>query len=137
MKYQPYREIIEIETELKEYRNLCKGKSKKYHYYLDWEAYIQGLFSKFKSNDDRENFKHYLLNKYRFLKNFSSNYTPTIILYFTIIFQKISNEFSYILLSLSLSFTIVYIILQHNKYNEEFNFYCDLLEIIKKMEEKS
>ena len=106
MKYQPYREIINIDIELKEYIKLCKGKSKKYLYYSDWKAHIQELFSKFQSNDQIENFKHFLLNGRRISSAFSADYIPIIILYFTIIFSKMQNEYSIVICILLLAFTV-------------------------------
>lgn len=133
MKYQPYREIINIEIELKEYRILCRGKSKKYFYYLDWKAHIQELFFKFQSNDQIENFKHFLLNRQRISSAFSADYIPTIILYFTIIFSKMQNEYSIIICVLLLAFTVFFIMSGHYKYHEEFYFYCDLIKILEEI----
>lgn len=136
MKYQPYREIINIEIELKEYRKLCRGKSEKYLYYSDWKTHIQELFSNFQSNDKIENFKHFLLNRHRISSTFSADYIPIIILYFTIIFSKMQNEYSIVICILLLAFTVFFIMSGHYKYYEEFCFYCDLIEILKEIEEK-
>ena len=100
MKYQPYREIINIEIELKEYRKLCRGKSEKYLYYSDWKTHIQELFSNFQSNDKIENFKHFLLNRHRISSTFSADYIPIIILYFTfkLSFPPVPVNFSKLIL---------------------------------------
>ena len=51
MKYQPYLEIINLKSKMKEYKKLCKGKRKKFFYYTDWEKYIFGKFLQLDSTE--------------------------------------------------------------------------------------
>ena len=65
MKDSPYNSILNFKTEQKEYALLCKGKSKKYKLYTDWEEHIIECISKFKDEKDLYNFKRYCLNRER------------------------------------------------------------------------
>ena len=54
--YQPYSEIIDLQSELNEYKKLCDGKSTKYKYYLDWKSNIKNKLSCLDSDEKKKNF---------------------------------------------------------------------------------
>lgn len=74
MKYQPYSEIINLEKELKEYKKLCKGKSKKFRYFSEWESHIKRLLSTINDKEKLRNIKHYLINLERTSQSFPGHY---------------------------------------------------------------
>lgn len=65
MKNPPYKEIIDLNAERKEYSRLCNGKSRIFKLYTEWEDYIKRLLSGFNSPKDLYNFKHYCINAAR------------------------------------------------------------------------
>ncbi len=148
MKYQPYREIINLAPELKEYRKLCRGKSKKFTYYLEWKEHISKELLKLESYNRVENFKRFLINHNRVNKNINTYHVSLIIFGETMIFNtfdifKESDEkcniltFSnIIMLFLCIAIVILGIIHQSDYYNKEYCFYCDVLEILEEIYKK-
>lgn len=65
MKHHPYQEIINLYNESKEYDLLCRGKSKTYTYYSDWEEHILACLRKFPSQKELYDFKNFCKNKER------------------------------------------------------------------------
>ncbi len=63
MKHHPYQEIINLYIESKEYALLCRGKSKTYTYFSDWEDHILESLRKFPTQKQLYNFKRYCKNK--------------------------------------------------------------------------
>ena len=45
MKNPPYKEIIDLNAERKEYSRLCNGKSRIFKLYTEWEAHIKELLA--------------------------------------------------------------------------------------------
>lgn len=65
MKHLPYREIINLNDEAREYALLCRRKSTTYKHYSDWEEHITEHLKKFPTKKDLYNFKHFCINKER------------------------------------------------------------------------
>lgn len=59
-KKQPFIEIIDLNEEYKDYKDLCNNNSKKYTYYDDWKKYMIGKF-KTLPKEHFNNFKHFLM----------------------------------------------------------------------------
>lgn len=78
MKKQPYKEILCFETEYKEYKKLCKNKSKKYTYYSDWEKYLYSRFEQV-PKERLNDYKHYVGINYTFEKH-SKNITLSLLI---------------------------------------------------------
>lgn len=135
-KKQSYYEIINLEVELKEYRKLCKCKSEKFTYYLEWKKHIFHEFSKLDNLDRIENFKHYLINKCRGNKSIYTQLVPIMIFYFTIILDKVLPESVSILFLICIVIVLFYILLQNDYYNKGYYFYRDVLEILEEVYEK-
>ena len=68
MKHKPFIEIIDFEKELKEYKLLCRRKSKKFTYYLDWKNYIIDNVVKQISNQFSQNHLAPILTKGKVLR---------------------------------------------------------------------
>ena len=64
MKKAPYKEIIDMKAEQKEYALLCEGKSKKFKVYSEWEDHIKDLLAKFHTLKDLYNERTPLYEKY-------------------------------------------------------------------------
>lgn len=133
---QPYFETVDLEFELKEYRKLCRGTSKKFTYYLDWKKYISDKFSKLDSPDKTENFKHYLINNSRVNKSIYIQSVPIMIFYFTIIFGEIFQDADLLSLFIGVMFTLFFILFENDYYEKEHYFYCDLIEILEEIEKR-
>ncbi len=59
-KNQPFKEIIDLKSEYKDYKALCRNESSKYDYYDDWRDYLlNDVFSKIPEKHIN-NFKHFL-----------------------------------------------------------------------------
>ena len=136
-KNQPYSEIIDLQKELKEYRKLCRGKSKEFTYYLDWKQYMVKQIQKLKEPDKKDkiiNFKHFLINANRVNKNINQVFITIMIFIGTIMFTKTNLKIDFPLLLLLLIAIMLFLLLGHDKNNKEYCFYCDLIEIVKEIE---
>lgn len=133
---QPYSEIVDLKFELKEYRKLCKGTSKKFTYYLEWKKHISDKLSKLDSLDKVENFKHYLINHSRINKSMYIQLVPIMIFCFTIIFGKIFQDADLISLFMGIMLILFFILFENDYYDKERCFYCDVLEILEEVYEK-
>ena len=88
--YQPYSEIIDLQSELNEYKKLCDGKSTKYKYYLDWKSNIKNKLSCLDSDEKKKNFKHFLINRKRSCKDIHSIFIPIMTCCITIFLNAIT-----------------------------------------------
>lgn len=52
MKRSPYKEILDLGVERKEYARLCNGKSERFKLYSEWEGYIKSRLLRFKTDKD-------------------------------------------------------------------------------------
>ena len=138
-KYQPYSEIIDIQSELKEYKKLCDGKSKNYKYYLDWKSVIANKMSGLDSDEKRDNFKHFLINRKRSSENINEIYIPVTTCCITILLNAITIILSDIYRMKWIMFFIIICLLLWNvrsflkdykKNSMEYCFYCDLIDIM-------
>lgn len=132
MKYQPYSEIINLEKELKEYKKLCKGKSKEFRYFSEWESHIKRLMSTIDDEEKLKNLKHYLINLERSAKSIPSHYFEIMLLVLTLILDRIG--ISYWGLLLVLLVFVFYTLSQNDEYTKNYNFYCDVISIISELE---
>lgn len=148
-KKQPYIEIIDLQSEIKEYMKLCRGKSEKFTYYLDWKKHIIEKLLNLKSLDEIENFKHYLINHNRVNKSIYIQIVPLLIFYFTIMFgnlpKEVNNQALNLLVNLIVNLivalilvfiSLIIILFQNDYYNKEYCFYCDVLEILEEISVK-
>lgn len=136
MKYQPYLEIINLKSEIKKYKKLCKGKSKKFFYYTDWEKYIFEKFSQLDSTEKINNFKHYLIREKRIDKNIKSYYVTLMVFFLTTAINRLNVSFTIPIFIVFMFVIIFEITIQTDENDIEYCFYCDLLEILQKLEEK-
>lgn len=137
MKKQPYSEIINLRTELKEYKKLCRGKSKEFIYYLDWKKYISEKLTKLDNCDKVENFKHFLLNHNRVNKNINT-YSVTIMIFcLSLIINNINAEYNWISLIILILIILFAMMYQSDVQNKEYCFYCDLIEIVEEIEKNT
>lgn len=133
MKRCPYSEIIDFKSERKEYKRLCKSKSKQFAYYSDWEDHIKCLVSRIEDPKMIKNFKHYLINLEQISCVLPSVFLQIAIFAITVyISAEISNGESYIAILLSVVSAcaiFVYITLKHDNL-----FYKDIINIIEEIE---
>lgn len=135
-KHIPYSEIIDISAELKEYRKLCRRKSKKFKYYLEWKEYISEKISRLDTPDKKENFKHYLINHNRVNKNTNSYFITLMIFCVNLYINKIDVKINFLSLTISIIIIMFQMIYQSDVYEKEYCFYCDLIEILEEIEKK-
>ena len=137
MKTQPYSEIINLSAELKEYKKLCKGKSKKFTYYLDWKKYISEKLTKLESHDKVENFKHFILNHNRVNKNINTYFVTIMIFCLNFYINKIIAEYDWLTITIFILFIIFQLLFQSDANEKEYCFYCDLIEIVEEIEKNT
>lgn len=135
-KYAPYSEIINISEELKEYRRLCRRKSKKFTYYLDWKKYISEKVSRLDTPDKRENFKHYLINHNRVNKNTNSYFITLMIFCMNPFINYYTPKSNIINIIITISIILFLLLFSHDANNKEYCFYCDLIEVLEEIEKK-
>ncbi len=136
MKYNPYQEIFDFTIELKEYKKLCRGRSKKYKYFSDWKEYIVSCLEKFDTKKDIDNFKHYCINAERTGRMIPDLYINYIILFITICIDRYVKELNWIVWLVIFILTLVFIILGSDFYNKDNYFYKDIVDIIEETETK-
>ena len=134
LKKNPYAEIIDLDKELKEYKKLCRCRSKKFAYYTDWEKYICKLLEKFETDIDLYNFKRYCMNYGRTATTIPGIYINIMILYITIFIDKCVTELNFLVWLFIMLLSVILILAQNISYNNEDYFYKDIIEIIESLE---
>lgn len=135
-KEPPYFEILNLNVELKEYKDLCKGKSQKFIYYLDWKEHISHELYKIDDLVKMENYKHYLINNCRVNKSIYVQFVPLGIFYFTLLIGNLFPKADFVSVLLGVAISLFFILWQNNYYNKEYYFYCDIIEILEEIEKK-
>lgn len=134
MKNAPYKEIIDLATERKEYFLLCKCKSKKYTLYSQWEDHIKAQLARFRSATDMNNFKRYCINISRGQAEMPNMFTTCIGWVVAIYIGKMcANSPDYTILALLLMMFICLIICGM-KLKRQKCFYDDIINIIDSLE---
>ena len=136
MKHRPFIEIIDFNAELKEYKYLCRRKSKKFTYYLDWKKHMFSLIEKFEDKNDLENFKYFCRNRERSTRSTASTYLSLIIMFATVCIDNFIVDINLLVWILIFFIIIGIIVWQNNAYEKENYFYKDILEIIQEVESK-
>lgn len=136
MKKQPYLEIIDLKKELKEYKLLCKGKSKKFKYYSDWKHKMIEKFSVIESIEELENIKRYFMNKERLIPVSSNVYLQITISIVTVFLSSCNvdyKEFFIFLCYMIITFIIATTMFKNSPQNI---FYRDLIEILEEIKKE-
>lgn len=136
MKKNPYAEIIDLDKEVKEYKKLCRCKSKKFTYYTEWEKHIRELLSKFASEKDLYNFKRYCINYERTAKLIPSFYINFMVLYLTIFIDKFIKELNILIWLFLFLLSVLLTLCQNLAYSKEAYFYRDIIEIIEDFQQQ-
>ncbi len=136
MKHSPYYEIIDLNNELKEYRKLCRCKSKKYNYYSDWKNQMIKYCSAFSSKESLDNFKHYCINIERTTKGIPNLYLNFMILFTTVFVDKYIIDINEIAWMVIVFITLISVLMFDNRYNKETCFYRDIVKIIEEFEKQ-
>lgn len=133
-KHQPYKEIIDLEKELKEYKKLCRGNSRKFTYYTEWRQYILSLSQNLNTTDSICNLKHYLINCERVNDNWNSHYIEIMLVCITLLVDRYVVNFSFWTLLSAIIICLIILLLHNDSNNKEYCFYCDLIDIIEERE---
>lgn len=132
MKNQPFKEIINLKLEYKDYRKLCQNKHKTYKYYDDWMEHILKLFEKLE-NKNINNFKHFLCF-YSFCENHSIKILlPTLTAFVPIMVNAVYSDnpiLNIIATALSIIFASFLISLNYFKCVHYAKFFDDILEVL-------
>lgn len=134
MKKQPYQEIINLREEQKEYRCLCRRKSKKYNYYTDWETHIRGRLLSFKKTQDLYNFKRYCINMDRSAQKAPEIYMSYILLLIPLYINAFFAELPSLILIIAVLGVMLYAIAHNKRIIQESWLFHDIIEIIEKIE---
>ena len=130
MKDSPYNSILNFKIEQKEYALLCKGKSKKYKLYTDWEEHIIERISKFKDEKDLYNFKRYCMNRERTSSKMPEMFATYIGLLITIYLDRLTDGLPLLVWLLVFVGIVSWTIIQHKMVIRESYFFKDLIDII-------
>ena len=136
MKKQPYHEIMNLYTELKEYKKLCKCKSKKFCNYLDWKSHIIKIISELKKHEQLENFKHFIINRLRINDNMNRDFANIMIFLFGLYIGCSGTQYNYITLIIIMIIILVMLMNMIDDRNKEYFFYYDLVKIIDEAEKR-
>lgn len=134
MRNSPYKEIFDWKKERKEYSRLCRGKSKKYRYYTDWEEHMLGCLSNIQAENGLTNFKKYCRNIERTSVRASDLIGTYIALLIPLIIDKMFKDIPGWLILVWFTFVTVYVLRTNKRMIREGYFYTDIIEIIEKME---
>lgn len=143
---QPYSKLIDLDAELSEYKDLCKGEKGNYTYTLWKNDMLEKLkvfkVNELKSKEQIDNFYHYLINQKRVLENENRISLPIMICYTSIAFSCITgvlpNGHIYSIIKVGIVFLTLLcclkeLIINQKNNNLEYCFYCDLIEIVDEM----
>lgn len=133
-KSKPYQKIMDIEEEQKEYGLLCRGKSKKYKVYTEWEQHILENLEKCKLRDDLYNFKRYCINADRSVSKAPDMFINYIIFFLTIAIEKFVVEINGIIWLVGFLLSLFYSIYSSKRLVKESYFFADIIELIEKVE---
>lgn len=134
MKKDFFHEIFNLKAEYKEYKLLCRCKSKKYKVYTEWESHIRECLSKFKESQDLYNFKRYCMNHNRKLNKAPEMFGSYIILLVTLCINFLFNSIPPCIVFIIAVGIILYNIHLHKRVIPESYFFKDIIDIIEKME---
>lgn len=143
MKRNPYKEIINLKKEVKEYKKLCRNNSKKFKHYSDWENHIRTILEGFTDKDNLYDFKRFCMYCERKNAPVSSIFMGIMILYTPFAInayaQRLNNQgllFCIFIISIIVIGLFGLIYFKTIRYNNEVYFYKDIVEIIEKMEKQ-
>lgn len=129
MQNNPYG--IDFKSERKEYKKLCRGKSKKYKNYLEWRDYILGIIDNF-GIKALENLRHLCLYQEEIEKHGKEIFPSLAIAFITLYFSLFDNvKMDGITLGIMgavAAFSITYFYLDDTC---SMGFYRDVAEIVK------
>lgn len=134
MKKTPYIEIVDMEAERNEYSLLCRGKSKKYSLYSDWEEHMTECLSRFETYKDLYNFKRFCINSERTSTKAPDMFISYVALLLTVCLDILFEGLNSWLLVIMLLALLAYTIYQNKILIRESFFYQDVIEIIDKLE---
>ena len=134
MKNPPYKEIIDLNAERKEYSRLCNGKSRIFKVYTEWEDYIKRLLSGFNSPKDMYNFKHYCINAARAQEKAPEMFLAYIGLMIPLYLDAIWEGMPAFITLFFLVGILAYAIIQNKKLAKESCFFKDIIDIIEMIE---
>lgn len=134
MKKYPYKEVIDLKEERKEFALLWSGKSKKYEQYSDWENHIKEQLSCFSSSQELYNFKHYCINVSRSQEKAPDMYLSYVGLLIPIYLDTIFDGMPKLLTLLLFIAVLFYAIVQNKKMATESYVFRDIISIIDKAE---
>lgn len=130
MQSNPYG--IDFQSEKKEYKMLCRGKSKKYKNYLDWRDYILSIIDNF-GIKALENLRHLCLYQEKIEKHGKEIFPSLAIAFITLYFPLVDNTnidgITLGIVAAFVSFIISYFYLDDTC---SMGFYHDVAEIVKK-----
>lgn len=146
----PFITTLDLLYEEKCFKAFCRGKSKKYTYYSEWETYTkERINSTLATKEQLYNFKHYCKIKRDTIKSYSSMSKDIYIVFFsvsfTLVFSYLRSLFDFTastlieiiekIIALAVLFLILlFLICQPMSENytnsTKVCFYNDLLEII-------
>lgn len=135
-KKQPYYEIINIQKELNEYKKLCKNKSKKFKYYLDWKHYMKPMLERLDDDVKISNFKHYIINMKRTENNLNQVYVAIILFAYTSLITFVKMDLNIISGAFLIMVLLFMALLSHDDYNKDCCFFSDVIEIIEEIEKE-
>ena len=131
---KPFSEILDLKSELKEYRRLCKQKSKKYTYYSEWKEHIVGQLLQLDSSTTLDDFKHYCIHIGRAEKWYTmaiSEITAALIsAAISLLFPE--QKLIITMLIFSIAFT-AFLGLNATKTRDNY-FYSDIVDIIEELQ---
>lgn len=129
MQNNPYG--IDFKSEKKEYKMLCRGKSKKYKNYLEWRDYILDIIDNF-GVKALENLRHLCLYQEEIEKHgkeiFPSLVMALIPLYFSLFDNVKMDGITFGIICAVVAFSITYFYLNDTC---SMGFYHDVAEIVK------
>lgn len=138
MQKKDFIELIDLKAECKEYVKFRAGKSKKFHSFAEWDAYIESLLSSEESATDMYNLKRYCMSMVRseldssqIIWGYLSLSFPLILLFPT---ENDRIGLRGIALMLFLMLFLYYIISTVKNRTTKKYFYEDLLSIINKLD---
>ena len=130
-KFKSYSDIMDVDEELKIYKDVCKGKNEEIKYYTQWRNRILEKIS-VASNERIYNFRRFCLNRNRPIKISIEFYLQICFAFIAVYIPQAIIDISYKLIFIVLTFFVIAYVLGKNIFADSIrkSFYEDIIEII-------
>ena len=131
-----FDDVFHLEEEQREYQLFCKGQSKKYQVYSEWEAHISEVLMRLDSKEKLYNFKRFCISNNRVQARASDMYVNAVGVLLSAFAGSVitTQPLVGILTLVAVIAFLGVLIVQNKRIIKESYFFEDVLKVIEKIE---